>query len=637
MKLRLTLLLVALPAIIAGLLAAVPADAATNSTYVSTDYVTMSTTSSTGVGGVVSVACHSSSRCTGTVYFDSNRQRSYSIAGHASATLSVTMNATSLYNPLTHGTARGIDGQYKAVSDVPLTIHQTSPQSVTSVHTVQTETRAPGRVYYTVNGSSTGLKDMHIEFYRLLRGGSIELIASRDILNSGRSGFFSAKLGTNNAPGSPYRIRLTAVDDNGQFRAWWWRGTNGNNAGGSRYFRGSSAVKSTKDGFVADASFGTITGSAPNGALVEVLAPPTSFSGGSTVLRELDVPSCADVYGQDTSNGTYTVHFLPYDADTADRRYMVTTKVSGLNAWFGDNAVEPRGSCQAMLSYSFSRSSLIPLTGATYTRSATQAPVTRSMTVKAVYSGFSPTSSDRWIRVREQIPGLSILDTPVIAEGSAGSGYLKSFTLPYGQYTVETGRRTGCSAWYASVYPNNSAYFQGEDRGAEAWKAFTTLYALSGTATTGLRSIAIDHGATYSKQGKRPSGYAGWMYRDHCKAYGKGMINSFTVTPTSYPDGKTLGTDTKGAVVKGHVSRSGGRTNKEMMVRLSSSGGTLVLRTDLTDSSGNFYIAGLASGTYTVSVNSDSWRGIGRSFTGHHTITVTAGHGYNLGTLHFSG
>jgi hypothetical protein len=48
-------------------------------------------------------------------------------------------------------------------------------------------------------------------------------------------------------------------------------------------------------------------------------------------------------------------------------------------------------------------------------------------------------------------------------------------------------------------------------------------------------------------------------------------------------------------------------------------------------------VAGLASGTYTISVNSDSWRGIGRTFTGKHTITVKAGHTYSAGTLTFHG
>ena len=41
---------------------------------------------------------------------------------------------------------------------------------------------------------------------------------------------------------------------------------------------------------------------------------------------------------------------------------------------------------------------------------------------------------------------------------------------------------------------------------------------------------------------------------------------------------KKTSSDAQGAVVKGHVSRTGGRTNKEIMVRLSSSKQTLVLR-----------------------------------------------------------
>ena len=91
------------------------------------------------------------------------------------------------------------------------------------------------------------------------------------------------------------------------------------------------------------------------------------------------------------------------------------------------------------------------------------------------------------------------------------------------------------------------------------------------------------------------------------------------------------------AVVKGRVTRSKGRTNKEMLVRLSSAAGTRVLRTDFTDSKGYFYVAGLDDGNYTISVNSDSWRGISRRFTGKHSITVKAGRVYSVGTLKFYG
>lgn len=39
----------------------------------------------------------------------------------------------------------------------------------------------------------------------------------------------------------------------------------------------------------------------------------------------------------------------------------------------------------------------------------------------------------------------------------------------------------------------------------------------------------------------------------------------------------------------------------------------------------------------TISVDSDPWRGIGCTFYGRHTITVSAGHSYGVGTLSFRG
>lgn len=637
MKFRLTASLLALPALIAGLLVISPAEAVTHNTYVSTKYVTMSSVSTTGVGGKVSVSCRGSQRCHGTVYFEGslNRARSYSLRGNSRATLSVTMNKTSASNPIAFGTPRGVDGQYKAVPNVRLYINENGPRNVTVSYLVQTETRSPGRIYYNVNGSNSGLKDMNIELHKLVRGGNTQLVARRDIYNGDKTSFFSSSLGTNNTPGPSYRMRLTAVDSDNEFHSWWWRGSSGNNDGGSRYLRESNTVRSTKNGFVADASFGTITGTAPSGADVKVLAPPMSFSGGTTVRRELDVPSCANVFGEATSNGSYAIRFLPYDGDDLDRRYMVTTKISGNSTWFGSNETAPRGSCHSMLNYSYSRSNLIPLTSASYTRNASTPAARKTTNVRAKFSGFSPTAFDEYVRIRERVPGLAVLDTPIVAQGGTGSDHIKAFDLPYGQYLVEVGRRTGCATWYPSRYSNNKAYFNGADRGAEAWKSFSTLASLPGSATSGLERVAISHGATYAKQGKRPSGYAGWMYREYCKAYGEGTVNGMTVSATS-DSTKTTSVNDKGAIVKGRVTRSGGRTNKEMLVRLSSSDGTRVLRTDYTDGGGYFYVAGLASGTYTISVNSDSWRGIGRSFSGKHRITVRRGHVYSAGTLRFS-
>ncbi len=636
MKFRSIALLVALPALIAGALVSAPAGAATHYTYISTKYVTMSSISETGVGGVVSVSCPGASRCQGTLYFEGseNRKRSYSLKGRSRASISVTMNKSSASNPA-NGTPRGRDGQYKAVPNVKLMVDESAPKNLAPFYyNVTTETRSDGRIYYDLNGNFSGLSDVTIELHKAVRGGNTQYVTSRSLTGNASSGYFKSKLGTNNVPGTLYKMKLKATTSDNERVSWWWRGTSGDEDGGSRYLREANSVYSTKDGFDADVNFGTITGNAPVGADVKVLAPPMSFGGGSVVLRELDVPSCANVFGETTSDGNYSIPFLPYDGDDLDRRYMVTTKIDGKNTWFG--AGEPRGSCHSLLDYSYSRSNLITLAASTYTRHATTPAVRKLTTVKAKYSGFSPTASDRWIRIREKVPNKSILDTPIVSQGPADSSYEKDFNLAYGQYWVEVGRRTGCSDWYGSVYSNNNAYFEGADRGAEAWKAFSTLSSLPGTASTGLEAVAIRYGATYAEQGKRPSGKAGWMYREYCKALGEGTYNSLTVSSTSSTT-KTTSTNDKGAIVKGRVTRTGGRTNKEMLVRLSSAGGTIVLRTDVSDSGGYFYVAGLASGTYTISLNSDSWRGIARSFDGRHSITVTRGNTYNAGTLRLNG
>ncbi len=323
--------------------------------------------------------------------------------------------------------------------------------------------------------------------------------------------------------------------------------------------------------------------------------------------------------------------FLPFAPN--DRRYMVGAKDGSRETWNG-----AFGSCLDTIGYaSRTRANLIALGTGNATQSFS-VKAGNTVTVNGRFSGFSPTSQgDRWITIREKVPGLSVLEDPIVRSSLADSSGNATFSnIPKGEYLVELGRRTGCSDWQKSVFPNNDAYFQGLDRGAEAWKSFSKLSTLSSSMQARARSVRPNH-ATTAEQGHVPAGYRGWMYRGYCKTYGTGTINSMTVPKFGASMTKDTSVDFKGAVVKGRVTRTGGRTNKEMMVRLSSSGQTLVLRTDLTDGSGTFYVAGLATGTYTVSVNSDSWRGIGRAFIGTHTIRVTAGHGYNLGTLRFNG
>ncbi len=367
MKSRFIAMLVALPALVAGLLVFSPAEAVTHNTYVSTKYVTMSSISATGLGGKVSVSCHGSKRCKGTLYFEGSegRKRSYSLKGNSKATISVTMSKGSAADPFANGTNRGRGNVYKAVSNVRLFVNEDSPRNVTVNYRVQTETRSDGRIYYDLDGNFAGLTDVKVELHRVLRGGNTDLVATRSVTSNGDSGYFKSKLGANNTPGSSFKMKLRARDTaSNRPIEWWWRGTSNNTAGGSRYLREGNTVRSTKDGFTAPIFWGTISGAAPANADVRVYAPPASFSGGTAVRRELDVPSCANIFGEDeATGGAYSVPFLPYD-NAGPKNYMVMTKVGGEQVWLG-NGGQRFGSCHAVLAYKFSRTNLIALNGPT--------------------------------------------------------------------------------------------------------------------------------------------------------------------------------------------------------------------------------------------------------------------------------
>ncbi len=639
MKSRFAVALAAIVGVVVALLVASPSQSAVPYyAFVSTKYVSISSSGT----GVISMSCHSSQTCRGSVYFGGSvdRKRSFSVPARGSRTVTVSISPGDRADPHHGVNANG----YWANRNQDLYVNEDSPKNITHVYPVTTETSIGSRrIQGEVHGQGA-VTDMKVELIRRLRGGNIQVMGSRPVTNGG-SYSFTSRLGTNNAPGSPYVLRISGRDQAGTLRSWFWRGVDGNGDGGGRYLRDASSVRATKAGdFVADFTYSSITGTAPSGATVRVAATPTSFPSDSAYRRELDIPSCANYYGRTTSNGSYRVDFLPVDDSAADKRYLVSVADDGRTVWAGENGTQLFGSCHDVLNHRLDDDNLIPLGTAVYARQPITFPEGNDFTVTARFSGFSPQSSDRWITVREMVPGLKILDAPIVAQGggvlsSSGKSATKTFRdVPPGQYWVEVGRRTGCSTWYPSVYPNNKAYFNGADRGAEAWKAFTKLSSLPGSAHQGLERVAIAHGATYARQGSVPRGYQGWMYRSHCKALGQGTVNSeSSLRGWGASVKKTTSINTKGAIVKGRVTRSGGRTNKEMMVRLSSIDGKRVIRTDLTDSKGYFYVAGLPSGNWSISVNPDSWRGIGRSFSGKHTIRVTAGHVYNAGTLKFSG
>jgi len=640
MKLRLFAMLLALPALVAGLLVMSPAEAATYHASVRTKNIAIYPSGTAGAGKVL-VACYSSKTCKGTLSFPDDSgtpyKKSYAVRGRSSAYVTVLMHKSAPMYPWS--VANSVDrGDYRDVRNVRLRIDESSPSNLKSrTYTdIITETKlTKQQISGNINaiGASGNMSDLRVELIRVLKGGNTQLVDSDDVTEGG-SYSFDVALGTNNAPSSTYRVKIRGVDKDDEARSWYYRGADGTAAGGGRYLRDATPVQARKShDYRADFNYTSIIGDAIANAQVTIAAPPPSYSSNSTSLRELDYPRCGDVFGHTTANGlgNYRVDFLPATSST-NNRYMVGLKSPGgsVEVWYGKDST-PYGSCYDATNYTYSKSNLITLASVKNLGSQpVSSTLSNNVTVNAKFSSSfksKATAADKWIRIREYVPGVQILDAPVVAELQAGSSNSRLFAdLRPGKFWIEVGRRTGCSAWYASRYPDNRAYFNGPDRGAERWKTVSGKYA--------------EYQKSYDmgfKPKTPPRGYKGWMYRGYCKAYGTGVYETRDLSGTGKNLEVNVGTNPLGAVVKGHVSRSGGRTNKEMMVRLSSSDGKRVIRTDYTDSSGNFYIAGLPSGKWTISVNSDSWRGIGRTFTGKHSITVTRGHGYNAGTLRFKG
>ena len=638
MKLRLPALLLALPAVLFGTLVAIPAEASTYDVAVSTKIIAINTS---GLGKV-SVKCWATKTCKGRLSFNSTstRTRTYSVPAGATRTVEVAVRTSEAAYPWTGGTALG-DVFYK---NAVLVVNQDYPRDKTRTYGVKTETLLPyqqlkGAVQGPDGHEATGVK---VELVRTIRGGNTQVVRTAEIPDTGGNYSFNVALGTNNTSSAPYKLRISGHDSDGTFRSWYYRGGDGGASGG-RYLDEGSTIRVNKLGdYDANFSYGSIAGTVTdsiNGgsAEVTVAAPPPVYSTNYKTLREYDFPSCGNIYGKTTSSssGAYRIDFLPLYAGVP--RYMVRASSAGVETWNTPNGGGTGfGSCLDVVDYG-SRTAAnllsIPTAGSQLVYNPQVKLSGNSVNIDGAFSGFSPTTGDRYVTLREKIPGIPVLSSPVVARGSvntsgnaSGTSALKN--VPPGKYWVEMGRRTTCSAWYPSVYPDNNAYFSGEDRGAERWKT------VAGKYPEYTKSYDMGYVAKTP-----PSGYKGWMYRGYCKALGAGTYDNTLNLDSTLGQTKTVVTHTvrKGAIVRGHVSRAGGKTNKELMVRLSSSDGKRVIRTDLTDSSGNFYVAGLPSGTWTISVNSDSWRGIGRTFTGKHSISVTAGHSYSAGTLRFKG
>lgn len=485
------------------------------------------------------------------------------------------------------------------------------------------------RIVARVDGPATGLRNVQVAQWTV-SGLRSNRVRTFDAVPGGEVVVGVSKLGRNNAPGPAYRLSISALVD-GVEQEWFWRGNTSGTGfadGGGGSIRDASVVQVRKQNdFVATFGYGTVrgtlTGTVAKGASIRVLVPPPSYPSRTTDRRGLDVPYCANEFGSDVvdASGGYAVPFVPR-ADGDRARYMVDFEPSGAARGAviraGGRVVD---SCNAALGYKRDFTRLLTFPGGA---SEMVVPTTsteaeqKTLTIR----GSTPsggTASDRWTALREYTPGRKILDSPMIADGST-----REFLVRPGTYWVEVGRRTNCSTWYPSLFPNNYLYHKG-DRITERWKT------VAGSKYEYYKSVQMG----FPKAGRNPGkGYKGWMYRDVCKAVGAGRY----VTVSVGSDDKTVSvSNAKGGTISGRVTRAGGKTNREMLVTAYSTDGTKVLRSAYTGKSGGFVIRGLASGSYRIVVNADSWRGISRTFTGKHSVTAKAGKNVSVGRLHFKG
>ncbi|WP_156464637.1 carboxypeptidase-like regulatory domain-containing protein [Aeromicrobium sp. Root495] len=609
------------------LVQAVPAQAASTALSYSNRLVAVD---SKGLASI-KIGCKTKGRCTGSVGVNGSKRiaTKYSVAGRTTKWITVRVSATDPKNPqISNGNTLGRRSGN-------LLFNEFTPKKHSILVPVTLERRVKSQMIRgNVRGTAAGSPSkVTLELLPASKSGTTGQRARTLTPNSSSDDFaFSVSLGRNNAPSRPYILRVSG-EVNGEKRTWYWRGFDGVARGGGRYAGEANWIRarasSTYDAYVR---YGAIRGKVTNGsgsvsgAGVVVVAPPVKFPSDVRSRRSLDIQSCGNVMGtgRSSSNGDYTVGFLPQDKYTTDKRFAVQVvdgNASTVNRWN-----DKWSSCYQATSYLKGRDRLValPRTGA--------APVTtldahmRASSAKVrfdlSYGSYSKTTQDRFVTLREAIPSKAIRDVPITKSAYVSkSGDLTLSNVPSGTYWVEMARRTSCSAWYSSVYADNKLYLKGLERASERWKT------VAGKYPEYKKSYTMGYKAKTPPKGKK-----GWMYRDYCRSNSAG-----TYTKVAVVEGKTAVVKRsvrRGGTISGHITRSGGRSNKEIMVTAySKKGGKLVQRSAITNGGGNFTIFGLASGTYSIAVNPDSWRGIDRSFNGRHSKKVRAGGNYSVGRL----
>lgn len=581
MPFRLPSLAVALLALVGSLLVlTTPAQAAAKPLTTKTSVVSMSS----GGYGSLYARCAKRTACKGKIWVQgaSDAKRSFTVKGRSARWVTFRHS------------------NWRATPTAVVRMSGAAPQRV-KVEARVTYGTISGTVARAGGPAASGVK---VELWRMgSRNRNTLISTASDVERNGGRFSFRVRMGANNGPSATYKLHVIGTSG-GERRSWWWRGNaTGGFAGGSRDIAAGTKIRVTrgqKYRWIANARYSAISGQVRNGGRavagneVTIVGRPPYWSKSSKALRDLDFMSCANVYGRTTTNsaGNYQVGFLP--TSTA-RIYGVKPDVAGM--WFGagDRAW---GTCHSLINNradarSSARMLHLPdggLSGRVHNVGAGRTKV--RVAVSGYQGKASSAKVDRYLTVREYAKGRKILSSDVVR---ATSG--REVSLAEGYYWFEIGRRTGCQAWYKSRYKNNDGYFNGLDRGFEKWKAKNHR-----------------------------------MYRQHCRAWTSGNYRLVYVSGATQ---RVVLKNYKGGSVSGKVNAKKVKPRTELMVRLTSTDGKKVYRTALTDGSGRFKVTGLASGTYRIVVNADSWRGISRSFAGPKSVKVSRGKNKSVGTLTF--
>lgn len=433
---------------------------------------------------------------------------------------------------------------------------------------------------------------------------------------------FRVRLGAKNGPSAVYRLSVSGVVG-GERHEWFYR-----SSGAARYIVESQGIQATRTAEkVVDFTYGSLTGTVTgtgnsggiSGATVRIAAVPINRPATTIDRRELDNPYCANDFDavRTGSGGAYSAGFLPSNGKFVVQVAAPASSKASDGKPYMKLWNDTRGTCIGTLGTSTDR----PIGTYNVNLKSSNTLIAGDIDFKT-----SKTAGDRFVILRTNDPNRTVVGT----DGATSVGAYAFGGLAPGSYKVEYAKRAGCAGWFKSRYATNSNYLEGEDRGNEKWKSFRRLRDLS----AGSERIAKTHGASATQNRSPGGGYKGWMYRDHCaENHAERTSNALAISTTSRLTSVNT-TLARGATISGRVTRKGGKSNKEMLVTAFRKDNRYVARTAITNGSGGFKITGLASGGWSIMVNADSWRGIGRSFSGPHSKSVSAGKGYSTGRLH---